>query len=155
MDENTYITVSEQYMSSFYRTAYSIVQNRHDAEDAVQQALLNAWRSRERAREGAERAWMMRILINECYNILRLRKRSVPTENVPEDTVTVSTDSSLSEAIADLPETLRTPLLLKYMEGMTEQEVAAALKLPLPSVKNRLFRARKKLQHELQEEVGV
>ncbi len=155
MDENTYITVSEQYMSSFYRTAYSIVQNRHDAEDAVQQALLNAWQSRERAREGAERAWMMRILINECYNILRLRKRSVPTEHVPEDTVTVSADSNLSEAIADLPESLRTPLLLKYMEGMTEREVAAALKLPLPSVKNRLFRARKKLQHELQEEVGV
>lgn len=62
-------------MSSFFRTAYSILKRRHDAEDAVQQALLNAWKSRDKVREGAERAWMMRILINECYNILRQRKR--------------------------------------------------------------------------------
>ena len=154
MDETTYIAVSEQYMPSLYRAAYSIVQNRHDAEDAVQQALLNAWKGREKARDGAERAWMMRIVINECYTILRKRQRSIPTDQVPETTVQQA-DPALYEAISALPENLRTPFLLKYMEGMSEKEVAAALRLPLPSVKNRLFRARKKLQKELQEEVGV
>ncbi len=154
MDETTYIAVSEQYMPSLYRAAYSIVQNRHDAEDAVQQALLNAWKGREKARDGAERAWMMRIVINECYTILRKRQRSIPTDQVPEMPVQQA-DNALYEAISALPENLRTPFLLKYMEGMTEKEVAAALRLPLPSVKNRLFRARKKLQNELQEEVGV
>lgn len=154
MDETTYIAVSEQYMPSMYRAAYSIVQNRYDAEDAVQQALLNAWKGREKARDGAERAWMMRIVINECYTILRKRKRSIPTERVPETPVQ-QTDPALYEAVSALPENLRTPFLLKYMEGMSEKEVAAALGLPLPSVKNRLFRARKKLQHYLQEEVGV
>lgn len=154
MDETTYIAVSEQYMPSLYRAAYSIVQNRHDAEDAVQQALLNAWKGREKARDGAERAWMMRIVINECYTILRKRQRSIPTDQVPETPVQQA-DPALYEAISALPENLRTPFLLKYMEGMTEKEVAAALRLPLPSVKNRLFRARKKLQNELQEEVGV
>lgn len=154
MDETTYIAVSEQYMPSLYRAAYSIVQNRHDAEDAVQQALLNAWKGREKARDGAERAWMMRIVINECYTILRKRQRSIPTDQVPETPVQQA-DPALYEAISALPENLRTPFLLKYMEGMSEKEVAAALGLPLPSVKNRLFRARKKLQKELQEEVGV
>ncbi|MDD6142326.1 MAG: RNA polymerase sigma factor [bacterium] len=154
MDETTYIAVSEQYMPSLYRAAYSIVQNRHDAEDAVQQALLNAWKGREKARDGAERAWMMRIVINECYTILRKRQRSIPADQVPE-TPAQQADPALYEAISALPENLRTPFLLKYMEGMTEKEVAAALRLPLPSVKNRLFRARKKLQKELQEEVGV
>lgn len=154
MDETTYIAMSEQYMPSLYRAAYSIVQNRHDAEDAVQQALLNAWKGREKARDGAERAWMMRIVINECYTILRKRRRSIPTDQVPETPVQQA-DPALYEAISALPENLRTPFLLKYMEGMTEKEVAAALRLPLPSVKNRLFRARKKLQNELQEEVGV
>jgi len=154
MDETTYIAVSEQYMPSLYRAAYSIVQNRHDAEDAVQQALLNAWKGREKARDGAERAWMMRIVINECYTILRKRQRSIPTDQVPETPVQQA-DPALYEAISALPENLRTPFLLKYMEGMSEKEVAAALRLPLPSVKNRLFRARKKLQNELQEEVGV
>ena len=154
MDETTYIAVNEQYMPSLYRAAYSIVQNRHDAEDAVQQALLNAWKGREKARDGAERAWMMRIVINECYTILRKRQRSIPTDQVPETPVQQA-DPALYEAISALPENLRTPFLLKYMEGMSEKEVAAALRLPLPSVKNRLFRARKKLQKELQEEVGV
>lgn len=157
MDETTYIAVSEQYMPSLYRAAYSIVQNRHDAEDAVQQALLNAWKGREKARDGAERAWMMRIVINECYNILRQRKRTVPAQDALEkaDAPVQQADPALYDAISALPENLRTPFLLKYMEGMSEKEVAAALRLPLPSVKNRLFRARKKLQIELKEEVGV
>ena len=66
-----------------------------------------------------------------------------------------STDLELREAINALPEALRTPLLLKYMEGMTEKEVAEALRLPVSSVKSRLFRARKLLKQELNEEVGI
>lgn len=157
MDETTYIAVSEQYMPSFYRTAYSIVKNRHDAEDAVQQALLNAWKSRERVHPGAERAWMMRILINECYTILRLRGRSIPADDL--SFLAISSDSvpdtGLYDAIQTLPESLRTPFLLKYMEGMTEREVGTALRLSLPSVKNRLFRARKKIQKQLNGEVDL
>ena len=100
---------------------------------------------------------MMRIVINECYNILRQRKRTVPAQDALEkaDAPVQQADPALYDAISALPENLRTPFLLKYMEGMSEKEVAAALRLPLPSVKNRLFRARKKLQIELKEEVGV
>lgn len=155
MDEAVFIALSTEHMPSFYRTAYSIVQNRQDAEDAVQQALLNAWRARHKARTGAERAWMMRIVINESRSILR-RRREIPTEMLPHtaaDSVADSTD--LYEAVRALPESLRTPFLLKYMEGMTEKEVAAAMGLALPSVKNRLFRARKKLQDKLKEEVDA
>ena len=155
MDEATYIAVSEQHMASFFRTAYSILKKRHDAEDAVQQALLNAWKSRDKVREGAERAWMMRILINECYNILRQRKRSAGAEEIPDIAIPFasSLDTGLYDAIRSLPEELRTPFLLKYMEGMTEKEVATSMSLPLPSVKYRLLRARKTLQKELKEEV--
>ena len=156
MDEATYIAVARQYMPSLFRTAYSILSSRPDAEDAVQQALLNAWKARGKAREGAERAWITRILINECYNILRARRRSVPMDPLPQEAVSPlhPSDTGLYDAIASLPENLRTPFLLKYMEGMTEKEVAAALVLPLSSVKHRLFRARKALQKTLNEEVA-
>ena len=105
MDEATYIAVSEQHMASFFRTAYSILKKRHDAEDAVQQALLNAWKSRDKVREGAERAWMMRILINECYNILRQRKRSAEFEEIPDIAVPFasSLDTGLYDAIQSWP----------------------------------------------------
>ncbi len=157
MDEATYIAVSEQWMASFFRTAYSILKNRHDAEDAVQQMLLKAWQAREKGRAGAERAWMMRILINECCSMRRHLCRSIPTENaaVLEDTAADAEETGLHEAISALPDPLRTPFLLKYMEGMTEKETAIALGLSVPAVKNRLFRARKALQKQLKEEVSL
>ncbi len=156
MDDETYIAVSEAHMPTFFRMAYSILRNRHDAEDAVQQALLNAWKSRDRARAGTERAWMTRIVLNECYTILRKRRRCQPVPDFPEEAAPSAseTDTGLYEAIRALPEKLRTPLLLKYMEGMSERETAAALGLPLSGVKNRLFRARNILKKTLHEEVA-
>lgn len=154
MDESCFIDVSKQYMASFYRMAYSIVGNQQDAEDAVQQALLNAWRSRHHAREGAERAYIMRIVMNESYSILRRRKRTMLLDELNQlSAESVCPHSSeLYEAIYALPVKLRSPFLLKYMEDMSEKEVAMTLKLPLSSVKNRLFRARKHLRQSLKEE---
>ena len=139
MDEATYLTLCQANMPSFYRVAYSLVGNRPDAEDAVQQALLSAWTHRHQARAGAERAWMMRIVVNESYTLLRRRKKAIPMADIPRGT------SARIEP---------TPLLLKYMEGMTEKEVASTLRIPVSSVKSRLFRARKKLQQQLSEEVS-
>ena len=153
MDENRFITVSEQNMTAFYRMACSIVGNRTDAEDVVQQALLKAWKARGAAREGLERAWMMRIVINESYTLLRRRRRQFC--ECSERTVCPPEDRDLYDAIQSLPETLRIPFLLKYMEGMRETEVAKALRLPVSSVKNRLFRARKQLRKWLNEEVEL
>lgn len=154
MDEKGYITLAQQHMAALYRTAYSIVGNRADAEDAVQQCLLNAWRMREKAREGTERAWMMRIAINECYAILRSRKRCAPGQ-IPEGICFPPEDTGLRDALQTLPESLRTPFLLKYMEGMKENEVAASMGLPVAAVKNRLFRARRQLRKLLKEEVEL
>ena len=156
MDDETYIAVSQQNMPLFFRTAWGILRNRHDAEDAVQQALMNAWKSRGKARPGAERAWMMRIVVNECHNILRRRRRCVPFAEFPEEAVPSpqDTDTGLYEAIRMLPKKLQIPLMLKYMEGMSEKETAEALGLPLSSVKSRLFRARKALKKQLKEEVA-
>ena len=155
MDEAVFIALCEEHMAAFYRMALSILRSPADAEDAVQQALLNAWRARRKARPGLEKAWVMRIVINESITLLRRRRCSLPTEDFPTLAADVSSESSdLHAAIRSLPETLRTPLLLRYMEGMTEKEVAASLHLPLSAVKNRLFRARKALQKRLNEEVS-
>lgn len=154
MDEKRYIAVCREWMPVFFRTAYGILHSRADAEDAVQQALLNAWRCRDKARDGLEKAWMMRIVINECYTILRRQSRCRPGE-IPEAPWIPPEDTGLYDAIQTLPESLRTPFLLKYMEGLTEAETAAALGLPVSSVKNRLFRARRQLRKLLREEVEL
>lgn len=154
MDESTYIALCRAHLPALHRMAMSITGSRPDAEDAVQQALLKAWQHRHKARPGLERAWVMRILVNECYTLLRRRKREIPMEELPVRTGGVPEDSPLHAAIRALPERLRTPILLKYMEGMSEKEVAETLRIPLSSVKNRLFRARRLLKTELNEEVG-
>ena len=96
---------------------------------------------------------MMRIVINECYTLLR-RRRCLPYEHI-ERAAPDPEDTGLYDAIHSLPENLRTPFLLKYMEGMQETEVAKVMKLPLSSVKSRLFRARKQLKKWLKEEVEL
>lgn len=152
MDETTYIALCKAHMSALHRVAYSILGVRADAEDAVQQTLLLAWQHRAKARPGAEKPWMMRILVNVSRSMLRKRRPCVSWEDVPL-MAPESPDFALREAIRALPESLRTPLLLKYMEGMTEKEVAAVTGLPVSSVKSRLYRARRQLQNALNEEV--
>lgn len=155
MDEAVFIALCERHMAALYRMAVSILRSPADAEDAVQQALLNAWQARHRAKPGLERAWLMRIVINESLTLLRRQRRTIPTEEFPTLAAPEKAEAAaLHAAIDALPESLRTPLLLKYMEGLTEKEVAEALRLPLSSVKNRLFRARRKLQTMLNEEVS-
>lgn len=153
MDEATYTAISQQHLSLFFRTAYGLLGNRSDAEDAVQQALLNVWKARASVREGSERAFMTRVVINECRNIQRRRMRGFPVGEIPETQACAPPeDTGLYRAIEALPDSLKTPFLLKYMEEMTAKEIAVAMRLPLASVKNRLFRARKRLQKMLSEE---
>lgn len=155
MDEATYTAISERYLSSFFRTAYSLLRNKSDAEDAVQQALLNVWKARTSVRAGSERAFMTRVVINECRNIQRKRMRGFPSGELDEtESYLPPEDIGLYDMIRSLPDSLRTPFLLKYMEEMTAKEIAEAMRLPLASVKNRLFRARKKLQKKMDEEAA-
>ena len=115
MDETTYITLSQDYLPALFRMACSILRSRADAEDAVQQTLLLAWQHRATARPGFEKPWMMRILINTSRSMLRKRRPSIPIEEVSL-AAPAPGDEALKEAIHALPEALRTPLLLKYME---------------------------------------
>ena len=119
----------------------------------MQQALLKGWEKRESARPGAFRWYLTRILINECRNIQRARMRVFPVE-APPAVVTESPEySALYDALYALREELRLPLMLKYLQGMSEKEAARALGIPVTTLKNRLFRARRALKKALDGEV--
>lgn len=152
MNDASFIQLCTESMTAFYRVAISILRKQQDAEDAVQQAFMKGWTSRKRIWKGSEQAWMMRIVINECRNIQRYRMRVSPSENLPEASSDWP-DMALRVAVDALPENLRLPLLLKYMEALSEKEIAIALQLSVPAVKSRLHRARQTLRNELNEEV--
>ncbi len=143
---------TEAKLTRLYQVAYSILRKRQDAEVAVQQGLMKAWAVRHRAQQETFSPWLMRIVVNECRNIQRYRKRVVPAETVEETAVPFSApDPDLWNAVESLPENLRLPFSLKYIAQFTEQEVARAMHLPVSTIKNRLSKARKTLRAALSE----
>lgn len=154
MDDVTFTGLYRECAPSLYRVSVSLLRSVPDAQDAVQQALLKAWAARDKMWPGHGQAWLMRIVVRECRNIQRYRMRVTPVERV-EDAPWSPPDPSLREAVDGLPEALRLPLLLMYMEGMSEQEAARALRLSVSAVKSRLYRARRALEKRLREEVEL
>ena len=147
---------SEQVLkieSMLYRVAYGLLLNRTDCADAVQEALLRAWEKRRTLKdESLFRTWLVRILINECYTLLRRRKRAIPLDEIPEPAAPPDANRELHDAIARLDKTFRLPVVLHYMEGYSVSEVASMLHLPVGTIKTRLFKARKLLRLQLIDE---
>jgi len=139
-----------------YRIARTILLNDEDCKDALQEAVLKAWASRHRLRDdGMFRTWMTRILINECHTLGR-RKRKYLLAMEPDKTQEVpaspAPDPALRMALESLPEKLRLPLVLHYLEGYSYEEVAAMLRIPQSTVRSRLSRARSALRLEMEDE---
>lgn len=139
--------------ATLYRVAYGLLLNRTDCADAVQECLLRAWEKQHTLREESYfRTWVIRILINECYTMLRRRKRAIPLDEIPEPAAPPDSDHELHDAIARLETQLRLPVVLHYMEGYSVGEVAALLRVPSGTIKTRLFKARKILRLQLIDE---
>lgn len=135
---------------TLYRVAYGLLLNRSDCADAVQEALMRGWEKRNTLREEAFfQTWMIRILINECYSMLRRRRSVLPLDRVPEPSAPPDADPDLHDAIARLDSKLRLPVVLYYMEGYSVGETASLLKIPSGTVKARLHKARKILRLQL------
>lgn len=133
-----------------WRIAWAILRNGADCDDAIQETLLRAWNHIGSLRdETAFDAWLMRILVNECKDLLRRRARRPQTsmEAAPELTAPVE-NIALRDAIFALPLSLRLPLLLHYMEGYSVKETARMLHLPETTVHWRLHAARKRIRDE-------
>lgn len=142
-----------QLLPGLFRLAQSILRHREDAMDVVQQAIEKAWKASGRMRPGEEKAYITRIVINECRNIQRYRMRVTPCTDFDfPGKKQEEPDRELYEAVANLPEKYRLPLLLRYMEGYSEKEAAEALKISTGALKSRLFRARNQLRNMIIEE---
>lgn len=137
---------------AMYYISYSMLTNRADQEDAVQECIRKALAKHASLREERyAKTWVTRILINECNNILRRRKRETPTDEIfavaPQ-----TADEGVFELLSSLSDKLRLPLVLHYYEGYTTGEIAKILHVPEGTIKGRLARARKALSVMLEEE---
>lgn len=135
-----------------YRVAKTLLRNDADCGDAIQEAIVKAFSGLHTLRKDSYgKTWLVRIVINECYAIMRREKRLVSLEDISlQDQATQQGDySDLYEAVSRLPEEMRLTVTLYYMEGYRIKEIAALMKTTQSAVKNRLMRARARLREEL------
>ncbi len=136
--EQLYITL----YPGLYRLAQSILRQEADAQDAVQQSAAKAWAAADRIGEDRGKAYITRIVINECRNIQRHRQLVLPVDEPRGSAGRDAPDAELKAVVEALPETLRLPLLLRYMEGYSEKETAEILRIPRNTLKVHLRQLR-------------
>jgi RNA polymerase sigma-70 factor (ECF subfamily) len=144
-----------------FRVAYSVLRHREDAEDVAQEAFARAFRSFHQLRDRERfRAWLVRLTWRLALDRRRGDRRRearelAHTEALPPLSDAGSVDERLRarelwRAIDSLPDKLRMTIVLASIEGHDLAEVASLLRLPVGTVKSRLFLARQRLKEQLQ-----
>lgn len=137
-----------------YRVAKTLLRSDTDCADAIQEAIVKAFSGLHTLRRDSyAKTWLVRIVINECYTIMRKEKRVVSIEDyTPEEEAESTRDySDLYEAVSRLPKEQRLSVALYYMEGYSVKEIAGLMETSESAVKSRLARARARLKQELTE----
>lgn len=135
-----------------FRFAFSILHHAQDSEDAVANAVIRAHDHIGQLRKrDAFRVWYTKIVRNECYRILRDRKRTAAISgNEMNGEVCEPCESiDVQRALFQLPEDRRTALTLYYLCGYTVAEIAQVMQIPEGTVKSRLSRGRAELREKL------
>jgi RNA polymerase sigma-70 factor, ECF subfamily len=169
--------VVRRHNQRLYRSAWSVLKNRADAEEAVQEGYLKAFASIERFMGDSSLAtWLTRIVVNEAISRLRAadrRRRSLRQDGLallqdcrdrlaatpslaaaPEEALMRREFADLLErAVARLGDPLRIVFVLHEIEGLSAAEVSESLGIPVETVRTRLFRARRRLRVDLEPEL--
>lgn len=160
-DTAAFASLVREHEEIAFRTAYLIVRNAADAEDAAQDAFVKAWRALPRFRRGAPlRPWLLRIVANEARNrrrgegrraalALRAAAETPPGDAAPspEGSALASDEHARLLALVEtLPEEQRLVLACRYFLDLSEEETAAALGVRRGTVKSRLSRALDRLR---------
>ena len=149
-DADAFLELMEKNSLAMYKVARGILDNDEDAADAIQDTILTCFEKIHTLKNPEYfKTWMIRILINKCKDILRLGRRMVCVEELPEQETgsTVEAEANLEwkEALQGLDEKYRLIVVLFYAEGLRTAEIGKLLQLPDSTVRTRLARGREQL----------
>lgn len=158
-DRDAHYRIYKLYSRSMYNVSFRITGREEDAEDAVQDAFISAFRNLENYRADATfGAWLKRIVVNKSINVLKKRKHEVMPEVGQWDVAQEETQADYREeltvgrvkkAIEELPDGYRTVLSLYLLEGYDHQEIAEIMGISESTSKSQLNRAKGKLREKL------
>ena len=157
----TWEAVARTHGRFLYNVAYRLTGNDDDAYDLVQEALLRVRKGLETYQPGSMEAWLSRIVTNVFLDEVRRRRRR-PVEAFPEDPERLLPSSPGADEATDrlpddvqlalrrLPEDFRTAVVLCDVVGLSYEEIADALAVPVGTVRSRIHRGRRLLRAALQ-----
>ena len=156
LDQETFSALVIENQATLFHTAKAILRSDEDAEDAVQEAICAAFERRGSLREMDKfRPWLLRILVNKCYDTCRRRRPTVDLEDVADYLPALSQDHTerltLWQAVMALSGDLRAVVTLFYNDGLSIREISGALGISEAAVKTRLSRGRARLRQLLEE----
>ncbi len=153
-DREAFEMIIRTQSRALFAIACGILQNREEAEDAVQDALVKAWKSRWRVRDPEKfPAWLCMIARYRARDVFR-KRRTVPLSEIPETADTETTDTTmldrqLHSALAELPEIHRVAISLRYFEEMDYATIESRLGLTNGSLRGILGRALASMRKQL------
>lgn len=171
-DMDAFNILALKYQDMLYRIALRIVHDECIAEDALQEAMIHAFRHIGSFRGGNFKSWLARVTVNASYDELRRGKRhlSLPLEQYTQEGEEIESPewmrdpsagpeertesselmSALQQCIRALVPDYRLMVILVDMEGMSYEEAAQVAQVPVGTVKSRLARARMQIRKSLQ-----
>jgi RNA polymerase sigma-70 factor, ECF subfamily len=172
-DKGAFDALVLKYQHKLVKLVMRYVRNPAEAEDIAQEAFIKAYRALPGFRgDSAFYTWLYRIAINTAKNAVVSRERSPVEYNLDRNSHDESSDmqghmkdaetpeglvltdeirSIVNAAIEALPEDLRTAIVLRELEGLSYEEIAAAMDCPVGTVRSRIFRAREAIDRQLRE----
>ena len=170
-DKRAFDLLVAKYQRKLFRLLSRLIRDQAEIEDVAQESFIKAYRALPNFRgESAFYTWLYRIAINTAKNYLVAQGRRAPTrteteiedaENFEygdslrtEDTpdrmlLSKQVAEAVNRAIERLPEDLRTAIVLRELEGLSYDEIAASMNCPIGTVRSRIFRAREAVAEEL------
>ncbi len=164
-DREAFTELVMHYQVPLYNMALRMVGSRDDAADIAQEAFLRAWEKLRTLKGNPFKAWIFQIAVNLCYDQFRRRKRvaAMPEEGQearvvslglpvpdPEERAEAGERARIvRDSINGLDPDLRTALILRDVNGLAYEEIAAVIRAPLGTVKSRIARARGHVQERL------
>ena len=164
MRQSQFKRIVRQYKDFIYNYAYYFTGLREDAEDLTQEVLLRMWHHVDSLRLGPTKSWVATVTRNMCIDWAR-RRRPEADSPVPLETEDRHLElgapleeagaergelrEKIEEAIAQLPEKVRSVIILREIEDMKYEEISHVLNMPLNSVKSHIHRGRRLLRERL------
>ena len=170
-DKGAFDLLVSKYQRKIFRLLSRLIRDQAEVEDIAQEAFIKAYRALPNFRgDSAFYTWLYRIAINTAKNHLVSQGRRAPTTteadieeaetfddgehlrdlNTPDSMLlTKQVGEAVNRAIDQLPEDLRTAIVLREIEGLSYEEIAESMNCPIGTVRSRIFRAREAIAQEL------